>query len=93
MPLDIGGGISFGGGISLTSLPPNTSSIEVLMVAGGGGGSIGASGGNGGNGGSGIIVIRYQDTYPEASTTGSPTYTTSGGYRIYIFTGNGSITI
>jgi hypothetical protein len=48
---------------------------------------------NGGAGGSGVVILSYADTFPEAtSTTGSPTYTTSGGYRIYKFTGDGSIT-
>jgi hypothetical protein len=58
-------------------------------------GSGGGSGGNGngGNGGSGIVVLRYADTFDAAaSTTGSPTITVSGGYRIYTFTGSGTIT-
>jgi hypothetical protein len=47
----------------------------------------------GGNGGSGIVIIRYPDSFPlAASTTGSPTVTTTGGYRIYQFNGSGSIT-
>jgi len=47
-----------------------------------------------GNGGSGVVVISYPDTYPAfTSTTGSPTITTSGGNRIYTFTGSGSITV
>ena len=58
----------------------------------GGGGGGGGTGG-GGNGGSGIVIIRYADTYPAASaTTGSPTITVTGGYRIYKFTASGSIT-
>jgi hypothetical protein len=37
--------------------------------------------------------LRYPDTFSLAtSTTGSPTVTTAGGYRIYKFTGSGSIT-
>jgi hypothetical protein len=37
--------------------------------------------------------VRYSDTYSNAaSTTGSPTLTVSGGFRIYTFTGSGSIT-
>jgi hypothetical protein len=46
-----------------------------------------------GAGGSGIVIIRYADTYAEASsTTGSPTITTAGGYIIYKWTSSGSIT-
>lgn len=65
---------------------------------GGGGGGCGTSSGNqtartGGNGGSGVVIIRYADTLPDAvSTTGSPTYTNTGGYKTYKFTGSGTIT-
>jgi len=45
------------------------------------------------NGGSGIVVIRFPDTYSVAqATTGSPTYTQTGGYHIYKFTSSGSVT-
>ena len=57
---------------------------------GGGGSGIGYATGAGG---SGIVIIRYPDTYlPATATTGSPTITVTGGYRIYKFTGSGSIT-
>jgi hypothetical protein len=46
-----------------------------------------------GAGGSGIVILRYPDTFKSASsTTGSPTISTSGGFRIYKFTSSGSIT-
>jgi hypothetical protein len=39
------------------------------------------------------VIIRYADTYaPPASTTGSPTITVAGGYRVYQWIGSGSIT-
>jgi hypothetical protein len=39
------------------------------------------------------VIIRYSDTYDAATaTTGSPTVTVAGGYRVYKFTGTGSIT-
>jgi hypothetical protein len=39
------------------------------------------------------VIIRYADSYDAAvATTGSPTVTQAGGYRIYQWTGNGSIT-
>jgi hypothetical protein len=58
-----------------------------------GGGGGGGANSNSGSGGSGIVILRYADTYAAAaSTTGSPTITVSGGYRIYIYTGTGNIT-
>jgi hypothetical protein len=67
-----------GGGNAYTSATVNT--------GGGGGGSQGS-------GGSGILIIRYADTYAAAtSSTGSPTITVSGGYRVYKYTSSGSIT-
>lgn len=61
--------------------------------SGGGGGGGAGSGGIGGAGGSGIVIIRYADTFAAATaTTGSPTITVAGGYRVYQWTGNGSIT-
>jgi hypothetical protein len=39
------------------------------------------------------VILRYPTMYPPAqATTGSPTITTVSGYRIYEFTGSGSIT-
>jgi hypothetical protein len=58
---------------------------------GGGGGSGSAAAGTAG--GSGIVIIRYANTYDAAaSTTGSPTITNAGGYRVYKWTSSGSIT-
>jgi hypothetical protein len=64
--------------------------------AGGGGAGTANTGGGGGSngyGGSGIVILRYPDTYLAAtSTTGSPTITVAGGYRVYKFFSSGSIT-
>ena len=65
--------------------------VNGTVNTGGGGGGAGwitASGA----GGSGVVIIRQADTNPVATTTGSPTITTSGGYRIYKFTASGTIT-
>ena len=69
----------------------NGATAGVNTGTGGGGG---ANGGTvGGGGGSGIVIIRYPNTYIDATaTTGSPTYTNTGGYKIYKFTSSGSIT-
>ena len=60
----------------------------------GGGGAGGQSCGGGGDAGSsGVVIIRYPESFlPPASTTGNPTVTVTGGFRIYSFTSSGSIT-
>jgi hypothetical protein len=50
---------------------------------------------SGGNGSSGVVIIAYSLALDAAvSTTGSPTVdtTTRSGFRVYTFTGTGSIT-
>jgi len=62
-------------------------------TGGGGGGSDPYNPQNIGTGGSGIAVFRYPAIFNAASaTTGSPIISTVDGYRVYIFTGSGSIT-
>jgi hypothetical protein len=68
-------------------------SAGVANTGGGGGGAGGTTNPSGFAGGSGIVILAYPSTYPTAaSTTGSPTVTTTGGYRVYTFTGGGTIT-
>lgn len=65
---------------------------------GGGGGSANPSywgGGGAGGGGAGEVIIAYPITFRAATaTTGSPSISTvtRAGYRVYIFTGSGTIT-
>lgn len=68
----------------------------------GGSGSINGIRGSGGGGtysvalngagGGGIFIIKYRDTLPAPITvTGSPSLSITNGYRLYTWTGNGSI--
>jgi len=83
-----------GGGATSTAWNGAQSGTNNTGGGGSGGGFNGSSSfAPGGSGGSGVVIIRYDDTYPEALTTGSPTVTTSGGYRIYKFTSSGTITL
>jgi hypothetical protein len=48
----------------------------------------------GGTGGSGIVIVAYPDSYAApTSVTGTFTQPTRTGYRVYRFTGSGSITL
>ena len=58
--------------------------------SGGGGG--GGGGGTNGTGGSGVVILRFLSTVTVVGTTGSPTITTDGSYKVYTFTASGSIT-
>jgi hypothetical protein len=78
-----GSGTAFSGGATGTAGP---------IANRGGGGSDKSPGWYGGA--NGVVIIRYSDSFPAAtSTTGSPTITVTGGYRIYRWTSSGSITI
>jgi hypothetical protein len=58
----------------------------------GSGGGVNSGGGNE-NGKDGVVIFRYSDQFPAAaSTTGSPTITVTGGFRIYQFAVSGSVT-
>jgi alpha-tubulin suppressor-like RCC1 family protein len=85
-----GTGGAGGGGTGVTG---STAATAGGTNTGGGGGGGGAGSTSGAAGGSGIVILRYPSTYPVAtSTTGTPTVTTSNGYRFYKFTGDGTIT-
>ena len=97
---DTGGTASHGGGAGGTGNAgggTRTAGSAASAFTGGGGG--GGGGGNtgtaqaGGNGAAGVVIIRYPDSFGAAAyTTGAPTITVTGGYRIYTWTASGSIT-
>jgi hypothetical protein len=85
------GGTMGSGGTGGGGTAGNTGPTAGTANTGGGGGGGGSVAGQ--KGGSGIVIIRYADTYDAATaTTGSPTITVAGGYRVYKWTGSGSIT-
>jgi len=86
------GGIGGGGrGGGYANSP--TAGAGLPNTGGGGGGVGGGSVTGSGAGGNGIVIIRYPSMFADAaSTTGSPLFTNSGGFKIYTFTGSGSIT-
>ena len=89
-----GAGGSGGGGAGATGTSTGTSGTANTGGGGGGARNNSDTGGvSSGAGGSGIVIIRYADSAPAAaSTTGSPTITVAGGYRVYKWTGSGTIT-
>lgn len=78
-----------GGGNGSSGSSGNTNGSANTGGGGGGGGNIANT--EGSNGGSGIVIIKYADTYPTSTCTGSYSYSVSGGFRRYTFTGNGTI--
>ena len=71
-----------------SSYSPPTS-IEYLIVGGGGKGEGGSVPGSGG---SGVVILRYSNVHADSpSVTGPYTLTNTGGYKIYRWTGSGSI--
>lgn len=72
------------------SFPPGpTPAGNGLTNQGGGGG--GGDAGAGGSGGSGVAIIKYPASNRDGTTTGSPEYSNTGGFKVYKFNGSGSI--
>jgi len=81
------GGSSIGGNGTVNPATGDNAS-PANRGSGGGGGRL-----TGGNGSGGIVIVRYADTFANASsTTGSPAFVSTGGFKYYTWTGNGSIT-
>ena len=90
-PLSIGG---LGGGGDGGSFQGGTPATSGLANYGGGGGGAGPQGDPGGAGGSGVVILRYANSFANASYTGSNVvYTNTGGYHTYRFYTSGTITI
>jgi hypothetical protein len=54
----------------------------------------GGTGGYANSGASGIVIIRYSDSFPDASyVSPNGVATTTGGYKYYTFYSAGSITL
>jgi hypothetical protein len=84
-----------GGGANSAPFWGNAPAAPANLGGGGGSGNqpSSADNGKGSNGGSGVVILRFADTESAAaSTTGSPTITVAGGYRVYKWTSSGSIT-
>ena len=91
------GGTGGSGGSSIGGAGGSTTSGFSASPANRGSGGGGAADANrgGGSGSSGVVIIAYPSLYPAATnTTGSPTVDTTSraGYRVYTFTGSGTIT-
>ena len=83
------GGVGGGGSGSITN---GTSGTANTGGGGGGSGYNGSSYGNGGSGGSGIVIIRYPNTFADASSVTNGTKTSITGFTVYTFLSSGSIT-
>ncbi len=82
------GTAGLGGGGTFNCSSPGSG---VANTGGGGGGACSSAVAS--IGGSGVVIIRYPNTYADAvSVTGAYTFTNTGGYKIYSWTGSGSIT-
>jgi len=81
-----GAGGAGGGGAGGTA----AGSAGTANLGGGGGGS---NGGNvGATGGKGVVILSVPTAKYSGTSTGSPTITTNGSYKVLTFTGSGSYT-
>ena len=80
---------SSGGGNGGSTTGAISSSAGTANTGGGGGGDYNSTSSNGG---SGVVILRILAGVYSGTTTGSPTVTDDGSYKVLTFTGSGSYT-
>ena len=83
-----GSGGSGGGGAGASG----ASQPGQANTGGGGGGTERTMSTTGSPGGSGVVILRIPTANYSSTTTGSPTVTTDGDFKVVKFTGSGSYT-
>jgi hypothetical protein len=85
-------GATFGGGEGEYPLCSNNHTDGTANTGGGGGGAWCSTARSGKGGGSGVVILRIPAVSYSNTTTGSPTVTDDGSFKVVKFTGNGSYT-
>ena len=83
-----GGGGTGGNGNSETAQAPSGTDY----LGGGGGGGLQGHGSIGGDGGNGVVILKIPTAAYSGTTTGSPTVTTSGDFKIVKYESSGTYT-
>jgi len=89
------GGTAGSGGAGGGGAGSNTSGVDATAGTanlGGGGGGVPHSNGNSGAGGKGVVILRMLAAVYTGTTSGSPTVSDDGSYKVLTFTGSGSYT-
>jgi hypothetical protein len=87
-PGGAGGGGNGGNGSSESAQAPSGTDY----LGGGGGGGFQGHGCIGGDGGNGVVIIKVPTSAYSGTTTGSPTVTTSGDYKVLNYQSSGTYT-
>jgi hypothetical protein len=90
--ISTGAGGSGGGGAGGGENNPGTSGTVNTGGGGGGGGPCNGSSYTSTSGGKGVVILRMLTADYSGTTTGSPTVTTDGSYKVLKYTGTGSYT-
>jgi hypothetical protein len=89
-----GSGGNGGGGGGRTAQQAGSAGSSNTGGGGGGSGDVSTGGNNSSyNGGSGIVIIRYLNSNPAATSAPGASVTSSGSYRIYTWTSSGTFTL
>jgi len=84
------GGTGGGGAAGAYNVTPTPGTVNT--GGGGGGGGYDTTYRAGAIGGSGVVILRFLSSVTPPATTGTPTISTDGSYKVYKFTASGSIT-